>query len=147
MPSHVVVLPVHSLTARIIAHFPWNVFQIGISGWFTGEYNIRCQPVDYSDSPSATRVSALCAGACIHFSTCPGPSSRYVINISLYRTIFAHPSIPNIPLPLPPLSPCDNEMCSRPLVRWGSRVCGNCAPEAQASCNLLDLGAHSFCSL
>lgn len=43
--------------ARLLAHVPWNVFQIGISGWFTGSYNIRCQPVDYSDHPSAARVS------------------------------------------------------------------------------------------
>ncbi|XP_026281179.1 elongation of very long chain fatty acids protein AAEL008004 isoform X1 [Frankliniella occidentalis] len=34
----------------------WLFYEIGISGWFTGEYNIRCQPVDYSDSPSATRM-------------------------------------------------------------------------------------------
>ncbi|KAJ1526916.1 hypothetical protein ONE63_008465 [Megalurothrips usitatus] len=34
----------------------WLFYEIGISGWFTGEYNIRCQPVDYTDSPSATRM-------------------------------------------------------------------------------------------
>jgi elongation of very long chain fatty acids protein 7 len=32
--------------------------QIGMSGWFTGEYSLRCQPVDYSNEPSALRVSS-----------------------------------------------------------------------------------------
>ncbi|XP_068898145.1 very long chain fatty acid elongase AAEL008004-like isoform X3 [Tenebrio molitor] len=30
--------------------------QIGMSGWFTGEYSLRCQPVDYSNEPSALRM-------------------------------------------------------------------------------------------
>lgn len=30
--------------------------QIGMSGWLTGEYSLRCQPVDTSDRPSAIRV-------------------------------------------------------------------------------------------
>lgn len=30
--------------------------QIGISGWLTGHYNFRCQPVDYSNHPSTLRV-------------------------------------------------------------------------------------------
>ncbi|RZC41600.1 ELO domain containing protein [Asbolus verrucosus] len=31
-------------------------YEIGMSGWFTGEYNFRCQPVDYSNKPSALRM-------------------------------------------------------------------------------------------
>lgn len=30
--------------------------QIGKSGWLTGHYNFRCQPVDYSNHPSTLRV-------------------------------------------------------------------------------------------
>lgn len=30
--------------------------QVGMGGWFT-DYSLRCQPVDYSDSPQAIRVS------------------------------------------------------------------------------------------
>ena len=30
--------------------------QIGRSGWLTGHYNFRCQPVDYSNHPSTLRV-------------------------------------------------------------------------------------------
>ncbi len=34
----------------------WIFYEIGMSGWFTGEYNFFCQPVDYSESnPSAIR--------------------------------------------------------------------------------------------
>lgn len=33
--------------------------QIGISGWLTGDYSLRCQPVDYSDSPEVLRVGEL----------------------------------------------------------------------------------------
>jgi hypothetical protein len=31
--------------------------QIGISGWLTGHYNFRCQPVEYNNSPRTLRVS------------------------------------------------------------------------------------------
>ena len=45
----------------------YNVFQVllhaflfwegvGISGWFTGKFNFRCEPVDYSNDPSALRI-------------------------------------------------------------------------------------------
>ncbi|XP_057668511.1 elongation of very long chain fatty acids protein AAEL008004-like isoform X1 [Diorhabda carinulata] len=34
----------------------WLFYQIGISGWFTGEYSFRCQPVDYSNKPSTIRM-------------------------------------------------------------------------------------------
>jgi len=30
--------------------------QIGISGWLTGDYSLRCQPVDYSNKPEVLRV-------------------------------------------------------------------------------------------
>lgn len=30
--------------------------QIALSGWLTGHYNFRCQPVDYSNSPRTLRV-------------------------------------------------------------------------------------------
>lgn len=30
--------------------------QIGMSGWLTGDYSLRCQPVDYSDRPQVLRV-------------------------------------------------------------------------------------------
>jgi len=42
-----------------VAHFGISlpIFQIGISGWFTGRYSLRCQPVDYSSHPTAIRVS------------------------------------------------------------------------------------------
>ncbi|XP_068898150.1 very long chain fatty acid elongase AAEL008004-like isoform X1 [Tenebrio molitor] len=31
-------------------------YEIGMSGWFTGEYSLRCQPVNYSKEPSALRM-------------------------------------------------------------------------------------------
>lgn len=34
----------------------WLFYEIGISGWFTGEYSFRCQPVDYSTKPSTIRM-------------------------------------------------------------------------------------------
>lgn len=33
--------------------------QIGFSGWLTGHYNFRCQPVDYSNHPNTLRVIFL----------------------------------------------------------------------------------------
>lgn len=32
------------------------VLQIGTSGWLTGRYSYRCQPVDYSNHPKTLRV-------------------------------------------------------------------------------------------
>lgn len=32
--------------------------QVGMGGWFT-DYSLRCQPVDYTDSPQAIRVSEV----------------------------------------------------------------------------------------
>lgn len=34
------------------------LLQIGCSGWLTGDYNFRCQPVDYSNDPKTLRVRA-----------------------------------------------------------------------------------------
>lgn len=34
----------------------WLFYEIGMSGWFT-HYSFRCQPVDYSDNPSAIRMT------------------------------------------------------------------------------------------
>lgn len=43
------------------SYFRWGermfVFQCLMGGWW-GEYSYRCQPVDYTNSPSANRVSA-----------------------------------------------------------------------------------------
>lgn len=32
------------------------LLQIAFSGWLTGHYNFRCQPVDYSNNPRTLRV-------------------------------------------------------------------------------------------
>lgn len=34
-------------------------FQIGMGGWFTGEYSLRCQPVDYSNKSSTLIVRTI----------------------------------------------------------------------------------------
>lgn len=36
-----------------------KILQIAISGWLTGHYNFRCQPVDYSNNPRTLRVCVL----------------------------------------------------------------------------------------
>uniref|UniRef100_A0A182M2S0 Elongation of very long chain fatty acids protein n=1 Tax=Anopheles culicifacies TaxID=139723 RepID=A0A182M2S0_9DIPT len=33
----------------------WLFYEIGVSGWLTGHYNFRCQPVDYSNHPKTLR--------------------------------------------------------------------------------------------
>ncbi|KAG5673961.1 hypothetical protein PVAND_003957 [Polypedilum vanderplanki] len=38
----------------------WLFYEIGISGWLTGHYNFRCQPVDYSNHPSTLRMCHAC---------------------------------------------------------------------------------------
>lgn len=38
----------------------WLFYEIGISGWLTGHYNFRCQPVDYSNHPSTLRMVHAC---------------------------------------------------------------------------------------
>lgn len=38
----------------------WLFYEIAISGWLTGHYNFRCQPVDYSNSPRTLRMVHAC---------------------------------------------------------------------------------------
>lgn len=38
----------------------WLFYEIGMSGWFTGFYSYRCQPVDYSNHPSTLRMVHAC---------------------------------------------------------------------------------------
>ncbi|XP_065074750.1 very long chain fatty acid elongase AAEL008004 isoform X1 [Ochlerotatus camptorhynchus] len=38
----------------------WLFYEIGISGWLTGHYDFRCQPVDYSNHPSTLRMVHAC---------------------------------------------------------------------------------------
>ncbi|XP_012154335.1 very long chain fatty acid elongase AAEL008004 isoform X1 [Megachile rotundata] len=38
----------------------WLFYEIAMSGWLTGDYSIRCQPVDYSDRPQAMRMVHAC---------------------------------------------------------------------------------------
>nr|FAA01274.1 TPA: elongation of very long chain fatty acids protein 16 [Ladona fulva] len=47
----------------------YNIFQItynawlfyqAVMVWYNNKYNIRCQPVDYSDSPAARHIAELC---------------------------------------------------------------------------------------
>ncbi|KAJ8984836.1 hypothetical protein NQ317_013036 [Molorchus minor] len=34
----------------------WIWYEVGMGGWFTGEYSLKCQPVDYSNKPSTIRM-------------------------------------------------------------------------------------------
>ncbi|XP_057332927.1 elongation of very long chain fatty acids protein AAEL008004 isoform X2 [Microplitis mediator] len=34
----------------------WLFYEIGMSGWLTGDYSLKCQPVDYSDRPQVLRM-------------------------------------------------------------------------------------------
>nr|KAF7433890.1 hypothetical protein H0235_002081 [Vespula pensylvanica] len=36
-----------------------TAIKIGMSGWLTGEYSLKCQPVDYSERPQVLRVRGL----------------------------------------------------------------------------------------
>ncbi|KAG4068363.1 hypothetical protein HA402_007883 [Bradysia odoriphaga] len=38
----------------------WLFYEISISGWLTGHYNFRCQPVDYSNHPKTLRMVHAC---------------------------------------------------------------------------------------
>ncbi|CAH0388611.1 unnamed protein product [Bemisia tabaci] len=38
----------------------WLFYELAASGWLTGDYNLRCQPVDYSDSPRTLRMVRVC---------------------------------------------------------------------------------------
>ncbi|KAB0795156.1 hypothetical protein PPYR_11995 [Photinus pyralis] len=44
---------------QVIISF-WLFYQGGMAGWLTGLYNYRCQPVDYSDDPTAVWMAHLC---------------------------------------------------------------------------------------
>ncbi|KAK4875916.1 hypothetical protein RN001_012338 [Aquatica leii] len=35
----------------------WIFYEIGMSGWLTGRYSLRCQPVDYSNHPNSIRMT------------------------------------------------------------------------------------------
>ncbi|XP_017890685.1 elongation of very long chain fatty acids protein AAEL008004-like isoform X1 [Ceratina calcarata] len=37
-----------------------TAIRIGMSGWLTGDYSLRCQPVDYSDRPQVLRMVHAC---------------------------------------------------------------------------------------
>ncbi|CAH0562041.1 unnamed protein product [Brassicogethes aeneus] len=34
----------------------WLFYEIGMSGWLTGEYSFRCEPIDYSNKPNNLRM-------------------------------------------------------------------------------------------
>uniref|UniRef100_A0A0C9RVW1 Elongation of very long chain fatty acids protein n=1 Tax=Fopius arisanus TaxID=64838 RepID=A0A0C9RVW1_9HYME len=34
----------------------WLFYEISMAGWLTGDYSLRCQPVDYSDRPQVLRM-------------------------------------------------------------------------------------------
>ncbi|XP_043249765.1 elongation of very long chain fatty acids protein AAEL008004-like isoform X1 [Colletes gigas] len=38
----------------------WLFYEIGMSGWLTGDYSLKCQPVDYSDRPQVLRMAHVC---------------------------------------------------------------------------------------
>ncbi|XP_046806644.1 elongation of very long chain fatty acids protein AAEL008004 isoform X3 [Lucilia cuprina] len=38
----------------------WIFYEIGISGWLTGHYSFRCQPVEYNNNPRVTRMVHAC---------------------------------------------------------------------------------------
>ncbi|XP_021940633.1 elongation of very long chain fatty acids protein AAEL008004-like isoform X2 [Zootermopsis nevadensis] len=38
----------------------WLFCEIGMSGWLTGRYNLRCEPVDYSNHPVTIRMVHAC---------------------------------------------------------------------------------------
>lgn len=48
------VLIVYNLLQVIFS--AWLFYEIGMSGWLTGEYSLKCQPVDYSERPQVLRM-------------------------------------------------------------------------------------------
>ncbi|KAK9871683.1 hypothetical protein WA026_014132 [Henosepilachna vigintioctopunctata] len=54
--------PFHLQNVLILYNFlqvifsAWIFYEIAMNGWLTGEYNWRCQPVDYSNKPSTIRM-------------------------------------------------------------------------------------------
>lgn len=51
------VLIVYNLFQMVFS--AWLFYEIGMSGWLTGDYSLRCQPVDYSDRPQVLRVGDI----------------------------------------------------------------------------------------
>jgi len=51
------VLVIYNLLQMIFSMFIF--YELGMGGWFRG-YSFRCQPVDYSQAPMATRMAAAC---------------------------------------------------------------------------------------
>lgn len=45
-------------------------FQIALSGWLTGHYNFRCQPVDYSNHPKTLRVGVIKRNTALIYGNC-----------------------------------------------------------------------------
>lgn len=60
------LITLHTVTV-LLCPFHWSGqmasgrmwLQIGMSGWLTGDYSLRCQPVDYSDRPEVLRVGDI----------------------------------------------------------------------------------------
>ncbi|XP_014485159.1 PREDICTED: elongation of very long chain fatty acids protein AAEL008004-like isoform X2 [Dinoponera quadriceps] len=48
------ILFIHFINRRMAPGRLW--LQIGMSGWLTGDYSLRCQPVDYSNKPQILRM-------------------------------------------------------------------------------------------
>jgi hypothetical protein len=90
--------------------------QIGMSGWLTGDYSLRCQPVDYSDRPQVLRV---------------GLPSALLTNISHLCTTFCY-------LQLLPATycvtacVCNWDMCR--VTRWTREWCRERESEKEFLC-------------
>lgn len=50
------LIELYLLQNIFISFFVWRFFQ-GLQGGWMGKYSFACQPVDYSDDPTAVRVS------------------------------------------------------------------------------------------
>ncbi|CAG9864844.1 unnamed protein product [Phyllotreta striolata] len=48
------ILIVYNLFQVIMS--TWIFYEVGMGGWFTGEYSWKCQPIDYSNKPSTLRL-------------------------------------------------------------------------------------------
>ncbi|XP_032593415.1 elongation of very long chain fatty acids protein AAEL008004 isoform X1 [Drosophila grimshawi] len=58
-PLHLQQLLV-SYNALQVVFSAWLFYEIGQSGWLTGHYSFRCQPVDYSNNPRTLRMVHAC---------------------------------------------------------------------------------------
>ncbi|XP_050536828.1 elongation of very long chain fatty acids protein AAEL008004-like isoform X2 [Daktulosphaira vitifoliae] len=38
----------------------WLFYELSMSGWLTGRYSFRCEPVDYTDDPTTLRMVNVC---------------------------------------------------------------------------------------